>query len=118
MEGYHTTLYENKNQQFSASKHLEPILKPNKHLPKITSALIWIYLQIIGKPIEDLLEQKNLWKFGRSDFEKACFCLTFKNAARDSSALEMVQLISEHFTCDSALTEWSKDIYKKVLFIF
>ena len=90
-------------------------LKPNQHLSKQTLALIWLYLQIIGKPTERLLSVKHLWTFDRNDFEKACFCLTFKNATRDSSSLEMRELISEHFTNQNELTEWSQDIYEKVI---
>ena len=91
------------------------MLKTFKNLPKRTLSLIWIYLQIIGAPVERLLEEKDLWTFDRNDFEKACLCLTFKKAIRDPSVLQMRELILEHFSNESELTEWSKDIYEKVI---
>ena len=100
----------------NCSKSSALVWKPKQHLPKRTLALIWIYLQIIGKPIERLLTEKHLWTFDRNDFEKACFCLTFKNATAESSSLEMRELISEHFVNENELTEWSKEIYEKVIF--
>jgi len=40
-------------------------------------ALIWLYLQIIGAPVERLMLEEDLWTFDRNDFEKACIFLVF-----------------------------------------
>ena len=78
-------------------------------------ALIWLYLQIIGLPVERLLLEKDLWTFDRNDFEKATMFLILKNAShRDQSALEMRKLISMHFTTENELAEWSKETSEKV----
>ena len=78
-------------------------------------ALIWLYLQIIGAPVERLLLEKNLWSFNRIDFEKAAMFLILKNASqRDESALEMRELISKHFSNENDVVEWTKEITEKV----
>ena len=78
-------------------------------------ALIWLYLQIIGAPVERLLSEEDLWTFDRNDFEKATMFLILKNAShRDQSALEMRKLISMHFTTENELAEWSKETSEKV----
>ena len=78
-------------------------------------ALIWLYLQIIGIPVERLLLEKDLWTFDRNDFEKAAIFLIMKNASRrDESALEMRELISQHFTSEFDLVEWTKETSEKV----
>ena len=80
-------------------------------------ALIWIYLQIMGTPVERMLAEENLWTFDRNDFEKACLFLVLENAVyRDESALQMRELISKHFTSENELALWSKDICEKVIF--
>ena len=48
-------------------------------MPKRTLALIWLYLQIIGIPVERLLAESNLWMFDRTDLEKAAVFLILKN---------------------------------------
>ena len=48
-------------------------------MPKRTLALIWIYLQIIGTPVERLSTEENLRTFDRNDFEKACMFLVLRN---------------------------------------
>ena len=89
--------------------------KPVKNLPKRTLALIWLYLQIIGKPVERLLSEENLWTFDRNDFEKACLFLMIENAVyQGESELQMRELISKHFTCENELAIWSKDICQTV----
>ena len=88
--------------------------KPIQNIPKRSKTLIWLYLQIIGTPVERLLAEERLWTFDRDDFEKAFLCLTFKNAARNPSALEMRELISKHFSTESELAKWSNDMYEKV----
>ena len=50
-------------------------------MPKRTLALIWLYLQIIGIPVERLLAESNLWTFDRNDFEKAAVFLMLRNPA-------------------------------------
>ena len=78
-------------------------------------ALIWLYLQIIGAPVERLLAEEDLWTFDRNDFEKAALFLILKNASyRDQSALEMGKLISIHFTSENELADWSKETSEKV----
>ena len=57
-------------------------LKPYQQLPKRTLALIWLYLQIIGTPVERLLEEEDLWTFDRNDFEKASIFLILRNATK------------------------------------
>ena len=57
-------------------------MKPFKNLPKRTLALIWLYLQIIGTPVERLLTEENLWTLDRNDFEKACLFLMLRNATK------------------------------------
>ena len=90
-------------------------MKPYKHLPKRTLALIWIYLQIIGTPVERLLNEENLWTFDRTDLEQAALFLILKNAShKDQSALQLRELISKHFTSDNELAQWSKDISEQV----
>ena len=84
-------------------------------MPKRTLALIWLYLQIIGNPVEPLLAEENLWSFDRSDLENAALFLMLKNAShREESALEIRELISSHFTSDNDLAKWSKNISEKV----
>ena len=78
-------------------------------------ALIWLYLQIIGVPVERLLSEEDLWTFDRNDFEKAALFLILKNASyRDQGALEMRKLISIHFTSENELADWSKETSEKV----
>lgn len=89
--------------------------KPKQKMPKRTLALIWLYFQKLGKPVERILAEDNLWQFGRDAFEHACSCLIFNNAARDPSALEMRKMISKHFSRKNELTEWLKDMYQKVI---
>jgi len=86
-----------------------------QEIPKLTETFIWLYLQIIGTPVERLLSEEGLWTFDRDDFEKANLCLTFKNAVHSPSALEMGELISNHFSTKSELAKWSKDMYEKVI---
>ena len=90
-------------------------LKPSKHLPKRTLALIWLYLKIIGTPVERLLSEENLWNFDRNDFEKACLFLVLDNAVnQDKSALQMRELILSHFTTENELAVWSKSVCEEV----
>ena len=89
--------------------------KPKQNIPRLSKAVIWLYLQIIGTPVERLLSKERLWTFDRDDFEKAYLFLTFKSPARNPSALEMRELISKHFSTQSELAEWLNDIYDKVI---
>jgi len=91
-------------------------IKPDQDLPKRTLALIWLYLQIIGTPVERMLAEENLWTFDRNDFEKACLFLMLENAVyREKSALQLRELISKHFSSENELALWSKDIFEKVI---
>ena len=92
------------------------VLKPEKHLPKRTLALIWIYLQIIGPAADRLLSEEDLWTIDRTDFEKASLFLLLKNPAyQDPTALEMRELISVHFNSENQFTEWVNYANEKVL---
>ena len=81
-------------------------------------ALIWLYLQINGKPNEKLLKEENIWTFHRDDFKSAVTCLIlYDEKEKDKLALQMKELISKQFETDKELTEWSKDIFKQVTVI-
>ena len=94
---------------------VEQLRKIKADLSKRTMALIWLYLQIIGKPVERLLSIQDLWTFDRNDIEKAADFLILKNQFHlDRSALEMRELLSQHFTSEKNLAEWSKEILENV----
>ena len=76
--------------------------------------MIWLYLQINGKPSEKL-QNELLWTFDRTDFKSAVTCLMLDDGEEtDKTALQMKELISKHFENDKQLTDWSKDIFKQV----
>ena len=79
-------------------------------------ALIWLYLQIIGTPVERLLEEEDLWTFDQDDFEKACSCLTFKKETQYPSVLQMRELMLKHLRNEDELSDWTKQMYEKVIF--
>ena len=80
-------------------------------------ALIWIYLQIIGPPVERLLSEEGLWAIDRTDFEKASLFLLLKNPSyQDPTALQMRELISVHFTGENEFTQWVNYANEKVIF--
>ena len=91
---FETKLYNNLVEQFKKMKDGFAYMKnlnifkltmakksqnPYEHMPKRTLALIWIYLQIIGTPVERLSTEENLRTFDRNDFEKACMFLVLRN---------------------------------------
>lgn len=77
--------------------------------------MVWLYLQIFGPSVERLLSEKCLWMFTRDDFEKAALFLLLKNpTSRDSSAVEMRKLISNHFESEMELTQWAQYLNEKV----
>ena len=89
-----------------------------KEISKKTYALIWLYLQIIGKPNEKLHNELR-WTFDRTDFKGAVTCLMLDDEEEmDKTALQMKGLISKHFDSDKELAIWSKDIFKQVNVIF
>ena len=78
-------------------------------------ALIWLYLQINGKPNEKLLKEENIWTFHRDDFKSAVtFLMLHDEEEMDKIAIQMRELISKHFENDMQLTDWSKNIFKQV----
>ena len=84
-------------------------------ISKKTLALVWLYLQINGKPNEKLLNEQTMWTFDRDDFKSAITCLILDDEDEmDKTELQMKELISKHFEKDKQLTDWSKDIYKQV----
>ena len=92
-------------------------------VPKETLALVWIYLHIIGKPADQLLDthflnincSRGLFDFLRKDFKTAIACLMLDDDGEtDSTVLNMRDLILKHFKSEKELTDWSKDIFKQV----
>ena len=78
-------------------------------------ALIWLYLQIIGKPTEQFLDEINFWTFSRQNFKSAITYLILNDAyGKDVTSIKMRKLISKHFQTDKELTDWSKNIFKQV----
>ena len=92
-----------------------------KDISKKTYALIWLYLQINGKPSEKLQNELR-WPsmgFDRNDFKSAITCLILDDEEEtDKTALQMKGLISKHFDSDKELADWSKDNFKQVNLIF
>ena len=80
----------------------------------MTLALIWLYLQIIGKSTERFLNETNFWTFDRTDFKIAVACLVFNDDKMDQTALKMKELISKHFQSDKELFDWSRAIFDQV----
>ena len=68
-------------------------VKPKQHLPKRTFALIWLYLQIIGTPVERLLAEDNLWMFDRKDFEEASVFLMLRKPTYKDPSLAFRMII-------------------------
>ena len=65
--------------------------------------------------MERLLSEEKLWNFDRNDFEKACLFLVLDNAVnQDESALQMRELILNHFTTENELAVWSKSVCQEV----
>ena len=92
-------------------------------VPKETLALVWIYLHIIGKPADQLLDthflnincSRGLFDFLRKDFKTAIACLMLDDDGEtDSTVLNMRDLILKHFKSEKELADWSKDIFKQV----
>ena len=80
--------------------------------------MIWLYLQINGKPSEKL-QNELLWTFDYNDFKNAVTCLMLDDKEEvDKTAVQMKELISIHFENDKELAEWSRDIFKQVTLIF
>ena len=95
--------------------HLRGYLKTIKDIAKQTSALVWLYLNIIGKPADQFLNHSGLFDFLRKDFKSAVACLILDDDGEtDPSAINMKELISKHFKNERELTDWSKDIFKQV----
>ena len=91
------------------------IVKRIKNIPKQTLALIWLYLQIIGKPVESLMNETNVWTFNRRDFKNSITYLILNDEQEtDETSIKMRELISNHFQTDKELTDWSKEIFKQV----
>ena len=81
--------------------------------------LVWLYLQINGKPNEKMLNERSMWTFDRVDFKSAITCLILDDEDEmDKTELQMKELITKHFDNDKQLIDWSKDIYKQVTIIF
>ena len=90
-------------------------MKLPKDLPKRTLALMWLYLQIIGKPTEKFLNETNFWTFSRKDFKSAITCLMLNDEEEmDETAFTMKELISNHFDNDKELAEWSRTFFDQV----
>ena len=88
-----------------------------KEISKKTYALIWLYLQINGKPSEKLHNELR-WSFDRNNFKSAVTCLMLDDEEEmDKMALQMKGLILKHFDCDKELADWSRDIFKQVTVI-
>ena len=69
-----------------------------------------------GKQVERLLKEKGLWTFQRNDYKNAIHMLILHDDddETDQNALQMRELITNHFGSDKKLTDWSKDMFKKV----
>ena len=95
--------------------HLYTYHRYDTLVPKETMALVWIYLHIIGKPADQFLNKRGLFDFQRKDFKSAIACLMLDDDGEtDSTALNMKDLILNHFKSEKELTLWSKDIFKQV----
>ena len=89
-------------------------IKFSKDLPKQTLALMWLYLQIIGKSTIKFIKEKNFWTFDRNDFKSAVACLVFDDDEMDETALKMKELIAKHFQSDRELVDWSRAAFVRV----
>ena len=76
---------------------------------------MWLYLQIIGEPIEQFLNETNIWTFDNKDFRKAVTCLVFNDDEMDETAIKMRELILKHFKSDKKLIDWARAIFDQVL---
>ena len=78
-------------------------------------ALIWLYLQIIGKPTEKFQFEVNFWTFDRNDFKNASATLMLNDVdERDETVITMKKLISKHFDNDIEFIKWTKDTFEQV----
>ena len=69
----------------------------------------------MGKPAEQFLNDSGLFGFSREDFKSAVAFLILDDSGEiDPEGLSMKELISKHFKSEKELTDWSKDIFKKV----
>ena len=75
---------------------------------------MWLYLQVIGKSTEKLINEINLWTFDRNDLKSAVACLVFDDDQIDETALKMKELIAKHFQRDRELFDWSRDAFVQV----
>ena len=92
-------------------------MKNFKNIPKKAIALVWLYLQINGKPNEKLINEL-LGMFDRNDFNSALLWLMLHDEGEmDTMALDMRKLISKHFQNDIELIIWLKDIFKQVTMV-
>ena len=89
-----------------------------KDIPKLTLALMWLYLQIIGKPTEKFLNEINFWTFDRADFKSAITCLMLNDDEEmDETSVKMKELIAKHLKTDKKLYDWARATFKQVNFI-
>ena len=81
-----------------------------------TLALIWLYLQIFGKPVEPLLLNV-LWNFDNENFSRAIKTLTQDQVIEnDAVTFAMKQLIVNRLKShNQCVKEWTNDIYKDIL---
>ena len=76
--------------------------------------MVWLYLQINGKPNEKLIDELR-WTFDDNDFNRAFIWLMMDDEeGMNETELQMKKLISKHFENDQKLAHWSKDIFKQV----
>ena len=77
-------------------------------------ALIWLYLQAIGKSAEPLLMNKELWKFDKKDFRSSILTLVWDgDIDNDAATLALKELIVNNLkTRNECTKQWTEDIYK------
>ena len=77
-------------------------------------ALIWLYLQTIGKSAEPLLMNKELWKFGKKDFRSAILTLVWdEDIENDAATLAVKELIVNNVKSQNECPKkWAEVIYK------
>ena len=77
-------------------------------------ALVWLYLQTIGKSAEPLLKNKELWKFDKKDFRSAILTLVWDGEIDNYAATLALKesIVNNLKTRNECPKQWTEVIYK------
>ena len=95
---------------------LQQLEKMKNDISDETLALIWIYLQTVGKPVESLLMKRGLWNFDKRDFKSAILTVTWDEVIEnDKVILTIKRLIVNRLKSQNQYpVKWLKDLYNEV----